>query len=83
MLRLLVLALLVANLGYFAWACGTFADFGWAPARLSETEPQRFANQLRPSLLRVRTEDASPASASVAASAPEPAASAASAAAVP
>ena len=32
MLRLLVLALLLANAGYLAWTHGLLADYGFAPA---------------------------------------------------
>lgn len=81
MLRALVLALFVANLGYFGWTRGALAVFGFVPASLTEVEPQRLANQLRPELLQSRVEDAAAVSplpsSSDAASAPENAASAA------
>jgi len=57
MLRALVLVLVVANIGYFAWTRGALAAFGLVPARFAETEPQRLADQLRPGLLQIRTED--------------------------
>ncbi len=57
MLRALVLVLLVANVGYFAWTRGALAVFGLVPARFTETEPQRLADQLRPDLLQIRRED--------------------------
>lgn len=46
MLRLLVLALLLANAGYFAFTQGLLADYGWAPA--TQAEPQRLEQQIRP-----------------------------------
>ncbi|MDM0027681.1 sporulation protein [Variovorax saccharolyticus] len=54
MLRLLVAALLIANLGYFAWTRGALALFGAEPARFSETEPQRLQQQVRPEMLQIR-----------------------------
>lgn len=51
MLRLLVLALLLANAGYWAWTQGLLAAYGWAPATLSE--PQRLAQQIRPEAMRL------------------------------
>lgn len=53
-LRLVVVALLVANLGYFAWTRGALALFGAEPARFSETEPQRLQQQVRPQMLQIR-----------------------------
>jgi hypothetical protein len=52
-LRLLVLLLLLANAGYFAWSHGTLAPFGFAP--VAQSEPQRLAQQLRPDALRILT----------------------------
>ena len=46
MLRLLVLALLLANAGYFAYTQGLLADYGWTPA--IQAEPQRLEQQIRP-----------------------------------
>ncbi|HEY2255776.1 MAG TPA: sporulation protein [Variovorax sp.] len=57
-LRLVVIALLVANLGYFVWARGGLALFGTEPAHFSETEPQRLAQQVRPQVLRIRPAEA-------------------------
>ncbi len=51
MLRALVLALLLANAGYFAWAQGLMGAWGWAPAQTSE--PQRLAQQIAPEALRI------------------------------
>ncbi len=45
MLRLLVLLLLLANAGYWAWSQGLLAAYGLAPA--VQTEPQRLATQAR------------------------------------
>lgn len=53
MLRLLVLLLLLANAGYFAWSHGTLAPYGFAPA--VQSEPQRLTQQLRPEALRILT----------------------------
>ena len=46
MLRLVVLALVLANLGFYAWSHGWLAVYGLAPA--DETEPQRLTQQIRP-----------------------------------
>lgn len=51
MLRLLVLALVLANGGYFAWSHGLMRGLGFAPS--DPSEPQRLAQQLRPESLRV------------------------------
>ncbi|APW44497.1 hypothetical protein [Rhodoferax saidenbachensis] len=51
MLRLLVLALILANGAYFAWTSGMLRAYGFAPVQ--QTEPQRLAQQLRPDALRV------------------------------
>lgn len=53
MLRLLVLLLLLANVGYFAWSRGTLAAYGFAPA--VQSEPQRLAQQLRPEAMHILT----------------------------
>ena len=53
MLRLLVVLLLLANVGYFAWSHGTLAPLGFAPA--VQSEPQRLAQQLHPEALRILT----------------------------
>lgn len=57
-LRSLVVALLIANIGYFAWARGGLAMFGTEPARFSQREPQRLAQQVRPQMLLVRQAEA-------------------------
>lgn len=51
MLRLLVLALLLANTAYFAWTQGLLADYGFAP--ITQSEPQRLAQQIRPEAMRL------------------------------
>jgi hypothetical protein len=53
MLRLLVLALLLANAGYFAWTQGLLADYGYAPA--VQAEPQRLAQQIKPQAMQLLT----------------------------
>lgn len=52
-LRLLVLLLLLANGGYFAWTRGLLAGYGFAPT--SQSEPQRLDQQLRPQAMRLLT----------------------------
>lgn len=54
MMRLLVIVLIVANLGYFAWSQGALAPFGAQPARLGEREPERLRQQVRPQALEIR-----------------------------
>jgi hypothetical protein len=51
MLRLLVLLLLLANGGYYAWSQGLLLPWGLGPTQ--QSEPQRLAQQLRPDALRV------------------------------
>ncbi len=51
MLRLLVLALLLANGVYFAWSNGHLRAWGFAPAQ--QSEPQRLTQQIKPEALRV------------------------------
>jgi hypothetical protein len=57
-LRVLALLLVLANLGYYAWSRGGLAMFGTQPARFTETEPQRLAQQVRPQLLQIRKDEA-------------------------
>jgi len=52
-LRLLVVALLLANLGYYAWSHGGLAALGAKPARFDEREPQRLQQQVRPQMLEI------------------------------
>ena len=51
MLRLAVLALMLANLGFYVWSHGWLAAYGLAPT--DETEPQRLAQQIRPEAMRL------------------------------
>ena len=53
MLRLLVLLLVLANAGYYAWSHGLLAAYGFAPT--SQTEPQRLAQQIKPEAMRILT----------------------------
>ena len=46
-----MLALLLANAGYFAWAQGLLAGYGFAP--LTQAEPQRLAQQIRPEAMQL------------------------------
>lgn len=49
MLRLTVLALVLANAGYYAYSQGLLAAYGFAPA--TQSEPQRLAQQITPEAL--------------------------------
>ena len=51
MLRLLVLLLVLANVGHYAWEQGLLAPIGLAP--VPQTEPQRISEQIRPEALRL------------------------------
>jgi hypothetical protein len=51
MLRLLVLLLVLANAGYFAWSQGLLRDWGLAPR--SAAEPQRVQQQIKPAAIRI------------------------------
>lgn len=53
MLRLLVLLLVLANAGYYAWSHSMLAAYGFAP--VAQTEPQRVAQQIKPEALRILT----------------------------
>lgn len=70
MLRALVLALLLANAGYYAWTLGAMRAWGLAPT--SDTEPQRLQQQLHPEQLRL-LDDAPQAAAAGTTAAPKPA----------
>lgn len=52
MLKMLVLLLALANAGYFAWAQGSLAAYGLAPA--TQSEPQRLTQQIRPDAIRLQ-----------------------------
>ncbi|MBI5279987.1 MAG: SPOR domain-containing protein [Burkholderiales bacterium] len=57
MLRLVALALLLANAAYFAWSQGLLLPWGYGPAQ--QSEPQRITQQVRPEAVRVlRADDA-------------------------
>ena len=51
MLRLALLALLLANAAYFAWSQRLLAPWGFAPAQ--QSEPHRLAQQIKPQTLTV------------------------------
>ena len=51
MLRLAVIALLLANAGYYAWSQGLLKDWGFAPEE--QAEPQRMNQQIRPETLQI------------------------------
>lgn len=53
MLRLLVLALVLANAAYWAWSQGLLAAYGVAPA--VQSEPHRLTTQIRPEAIRLLT----------------------------
>lgn len=69
MLRLLVLLLLLANGGYFAWTQGWLGGLGIAPG--AQAEPQRLAQQINPQALRVLSADEERRRASTTAAAPK------------
>lgn len=75
MLRLLVLLVLLANGGYYAWSHGLLRPWGLAPS--AQAEPERLAQQLHPEALRLLPAGAMaalPAAPLPAASSPESAA---------
>ena len=51
MLRLLALALLLANGVYFAWGNGLLAPYGFGPT--PQSEPQRLAQQIQPEAVKL------------------------------
>ncbi len=55
MLRLIVLLLLLANAGYFAWSRNLLAPWGVAPQQ--QSEPHRLEQQIKPEALRVLAAD--------------------------
>ncbi len=76
-MRTLLLALLLANLVFFAWSQGWMASAGLGP--VTQREPQRLALQIHPEQVRVTPAPVAPASAASASSAPASAPSASSA----
>lgn len=68
MLRFLVLILLLANGLYFAWSQNLLQPYGFGPAQ--QSEPQRVAQQVRPEVLRLSTEQAQQDAPPVAATTP-------------
>ncbi|MBY0454391.1 MAG: SPOR domain-containing protein [Burkholderiaceae bacterium] len=71
MLRLIVLALVLANAGYYAWSHHLLRDLRIGPTE--EAEPQRMAQQIRPDVLRVIRVNVEPPPTPVPAPDPEPA----------
>lgn len=55
MLRLALLALVLANAVYFAWSQGLLAAWGLAPAQ--QSEPHRLAQQIKPQTITVLSRD--------------------------
>ena len=51
MLRLTVLALILANAGYYAYSQGLLMAYGFAP--VAQAEPQRMTQQIKPEALRI------------------------------
>lgn len=70
MLRLSLLALLLANAGYFAWSQGWMASLGWKPD--TQSESFRLRQQIRPDVVQIGTPTA-PATKTAAAPAATPA----------
>ena len=70
MLRLIVLLLLLANGGYYAWSQGYLLPWGAGPTR--QSEPQRLAQQIRPEAVRVLRPDELKRAETAAAQAPRP-----------
>lgn len=51
MLRLVIILLVLANAGYFAWTQGVLAPLGLAP--VEQSEPERLQAQIKPGALRL------------------------------
>ena len=58
MLRLLVLVLLLANVGYYAWTQGQLTGIVSAPPH--QREPERLLQQVRPEAIQLGPPGASP-----------------------
>jgi hypothetical protein len=67
LLRLFVAAALLANLAYAAWQAGALRGLGLAP--MTQRDPNRIEQQVRPNALRVLTPPAAASAAAAAASA--------------
>ena len=78
MLRFSLLALLLANAGYFAWSQGWMASLGWQPD--TQSESFRLRQQIRPDVVQIGTPVAPMANAGAASTAPTTTAAAAPAA---
>ncbi|BEP94103.1 hypothetical protein GmRootA79_24870 [Acidovorax sp. A79] len=74
MLRLAVIALLLANAGYYAWSQGLLRDWGFAPEE--QAEPQRMDQQIRPETLQILRVNSGKAPAAASPAAPSAAAAA-------
>jgi hypothetical protein len=68
MLRLALIALLMANAGYYAWSQGLLKDWGFAPEE--QAEPQRMEQQIRPETLQILRVNPSKTSSSSSSSGP-------------
>jgi hypothetical protein len=55
MLRLIILLLLLANAGFYAWSHGLLLAWGVGPTQ--QSEPQRLGQQIRPEAVRVLPAD--------------------------
>lgn len=55
--RVLLVAVVIANLVYFTWTRGGLAVFGTLPARLTESDARRLAQQVRPQMLKILKDD--------------------------
>ena len=71
MLRLLILALVLANTGYWAYTHGLLATYGWAPP--VSAEPERLNQQIHPEAMRLRPPTAAASAAGARDAAPLPA----------
>ena len=67
MLRLSLLALLLANAGYFAWTQGWMASLGWQPD--TQSEAFRVKQQIRPEAVQIGTPSATKGKAAAASNA--------------
>ncbi|MCG2594727.1 SPOR domain-containing protein [Ramlibacter sp. XY19] len=70
MLRLIVLLLLLANGGYYAWSQGYLLAWGAGPVQ--QSEPQRLSQQIKPEAIRVLKADDLKRAETAAAQAPRP-----------